>query len=82
MSDSKTEEEEKPKKHWAVHAGVQGSAFLGIWPGDTKEEAIEAAEKNLYLGLCHECCNKGEDLEIQDGTVTAQETDEECEEMR
>lgn len=52
------------KKKWAVNASVVGSKHLGVFMANTKEEAIELAEKEAGCFLCHQCESECQDAEI------------------
>jgi hypothetical protein len=49
-----------------VYGHVTGSKYLGKFTANSKEEAMEMAEKseNNYVSLCHQCSDECEDPEI------------------
>ena len=51
-------------KTWTVTGRVVGSIYVGTFEAATAEEAIEQAEREASVSLCHHCSRKIEDPEI------------------
>ena len=51
---------------WAVFGKVVGSKYIGSYEAETAEEAIELAQKDAYVSLCHQCSGECEDPEVDE----------------
>ena len=58
-------------KMWRVSGTVVGAKYLGEFPGDTEQEAIDAALESAEASvcLCHQCSGQCEDPEITEATA-------------
>jgi hypothetical protein len=56
----------KPKKKFAVNGRVIGGKYLGTYEAESAEKAIEMAEAEAYVSLCHHCADDVGDLEVDE----------------
>lgn len=49
---------------FAVHGTVIGSKYLGSYEAKNKKKAIEMAQKEAGVYLCHQCSRECEDPEV------------------
>lgn len=55
---------------WDVWAAVVGSKYMGQVEAETEEEAQALGNKlDSHIGLCHQCSDEAEGLEVQDISV-------------
>lgn len=53
-------------KRWSVTGTVVGSTWVGIYEAETAEEAIELAQPDVSVSVCHQCARKISDPEVED----------------
>ena len=56
------------EKDWFVYGKIVGCKLLGVFQGNTPEEAIEKAQSSGDVGvfLCHQCYSECVDAEIEE----------------
>lgn len=52
------------KKKYHVTGAVTGSHYAGIFEAETPEEALELANRETHLSMCHQCSSDCEDPEF------------------
>ncbi len=54
---------------YSVNASVVGGMYIGEYEAESPARAIEMAEQDASVTLCHQCADKVSDLEIEDLTA-------------
>lgn len=54
---------------YSVNCTVVGGKHVGVYDAETPEQAIEMAEADAYVSLCHQCSDACGELECEDFTA-------------
>ena len=49
-----------------VYGVVTGGKFIGVYEGDTAEEAESKAWEDAHVSICHQCAEEIDDPEIHE----------------
>ncbi len=59
---------------FSVNATVIGSKHIGVFEADTAEKAIEIAQEQAWVSVCHQCSHEINDPQLERFTADPVET--------